>query len=77
MKLNKFILGLVVGLSLFLLVAFSYTPEGGACDVRLGTVDEHDYVVATIVRTASTGGCGVGIIHHLGCRKCSEKGDVK
>lgn len=71
MKLNKFVIGLIVGLVAFASVGLTYNPlKRCEVDVRLVTLDGHDYVVA--VTRNLEGGSGIGIVHHVGCRRCNN-----
>lgn len=71
--MSKFIVGLVVGLSLCLLTAFNFgTNFGVSCDVRIVTLDGHDYIIA-VSSSSSRNGNGVAILHHVGCKRCNNK----
>lgn len=70
--MSKFIVGLVVGLSLCMLTAFRYEADFGvSCDVRIVTLDGHDYVIA-ISSSSSRKGNGIAILHHVGCKGCNN-----
>lgn len=70
--MSKFVIGLVVGLSLCLTTAFKFGTDFGAnCDVRIVTLDGHDYVIA-VSSSSNRDGHGVAILHHVGCKRCNN-----
>lgn len=68
----KLILGIIIGISLICSLGYSYSLQSNThIDIRIITIDNHDYIVTTGL-TQYGSNISVSIIHHTGCRKCRE-----
>ena len=79
MKKNiKWICAIVIALALLLCMGFvRRMPSTGDDAVAIEVVaagDGHEYVVASVNnRVYHSGGCGVSIVHAVGCKACKNK----